>query len=105
MKMSGIQLPILINNATTGHKLQGSGVNEIFVHNWSYVKNWVYVILSRVKTKMGLYTRQKLSTDLTKYEVPITLQRMITSFKDRQPTYFSDDEYHEIILNSNARWI
>ena len=59
--MKGIQLPILVNNATTGHKLQGSGVDKLFVHNWSYVTNWVYVMLSRVKTRAGLFSRVRLN--------------------------------------------
>lgn len=45
VKMKATQIPILVNNATTGHKLQGSGVEELFVHNWSYVTNWVYGML------------------------------------------------------------
>jgi hypothetical protein len=32
-------LPVVSNNATTGHKLQGSSVDSIFVHNWIYEKN------------------------------------------------------------------
>ena len=40
------------------HKLQGSGVNNLFVHNWSYVTNWVYIMLSRVKTQAGLFSRK-----------------------------------------------
>jgi hypothetical protein len=30
VSMKSVQLPVLINNATTGHKLQGSGVEELF---------------------------------------------------------------------------
>jgi hypothetical protein len=37
--MKGIQLPVVSNNATTGHKLQGSSVDSIFVHAWIYEKN------------------------------------------------------------------
>ena len=51
--MQATQVPILINNATTGHKLQGSSVDSLFVHNWSYVTIWVYVMLSRVRTRAG----------------------------------------------------
>ena len=31
--MKGMQLPIVVNHATTGHKLQGSGVNNILVNS------------------------------------------------------------------------
>ena len=51
IRMKAVQLPVIINNATTGHKLQGSGVDNVFVHTWSYATNWAYVMLSRVKTK------------------------------------------------------
>ena len=64
--MKAMQLPMVVNNATTGHKLQGSGVDCLFVHNWSYVTNWVYVVLSRVKTRAGLFCRKPISTDLRK---------------------------------------
>jgi PIF1-like helicase len=53
VKMRGTQLPVIINNASTGHKLQGTGVDNLFVHNWQYQTNWPYVMLSRVKTKSG----------------------------------------------------
>ena len=38
--MKATQFQIIVNNATTGHKLQGSGVENLFVHNWYYVTNW-----------------------------------------------------------------
>ena len=49
IKMYGQQFPCVLNNATTGHKLQGKTVENIFVCNWNYTSNWVYVVLSRVK--------------------------------------------------------
>jgi hypothetical protein len=61
-KMKANQLPLLLNNATTGHKLQGTGVEELFVHSWSNVADWVYGMLSRVKTMTALYARTLLDT-------------------------------------------
>ena len=61
--MKANMFPIIINNATTGHKLQGCGVENLFVHNWHYMTNWPYVVMSRVKTI-------NLSRDLKKDEVP-----------------------------------
>ena len=50
------QFGVLVNIATTGHKLQGMSKDNIIVVNWFYsVKNWVYVVLSRVRTLNGLY--------------------------------------------------
>lgn len=99
LHMKAVQLPILINNATTGHKLQGSGVDNLFVHNWKYVTNWPYVVLSRVRTSKGLFFRKPLSSDLTKYAVPNALHRMLEKFRStRSPTYWSDDEYEELFF-------
>ena len=92
LKMKAIQLPVLINNATTGHKLQGSGVDKLFVHNWSYVTNWVYVMLSRVKTHEGLFARQKLSKDLTKYQVPKELKKLLQHFQKVSPTQWTAEQ-------------
>jgi hypothetical protein len=95
--MKATQLPVLINNATTGHKLQGSGVvDSLFVHNWSYVTNWVYAMLSRVKTRAGLFCRKELSKDLQKYAVPEALQSMLHCFRSRAPTYWSDEQYEDL---------
>jgi len=96
LQMQATQLPILINNATTGHKLQGSSVDSLFVHNWSYVTNWVYVMLSRVRTRAGLFCRKPLSKDLTKYAVPVALKTMLQDFRSMAPTYWSDEEYEEL---------
>jgi hypothetical protein len=102
--MKAIQLSLLIKNATTGHKLQGSGVDSLFVHNWSYVQNWVYVMLSRVKTRAGLFCRKPLSKDLRKYAVPEALQRMLQSFRSKAPTYWDDEEYEDLFdLQNNVR--
>jgi hypothetical protein len=96
IKMKAIQIPVLINNATTGHKLQGSGVDNLFVHNWSYVQNWVYVMLSRVKTHAGLFSRTRLSTDLKKYAVPDKLQKMLQDFAPKSPSRWSDTAYNDL---------
>jgi len=95
LTMKGTQVPLLINNATTGHKLQGSGVDNIFIHNWSYVQNWPYVMLSRVKTEKGLYMRYALKRDLSVYAMPKGLQRMLKAFQERAPSYWNDATYRK----------
>jgi hypothetical protein len=91
--MKGIQLPVG-NNATTGHKLQGSSVDSIFVHAWIYEKNY-YVVLSRVRTHKGLYLRHPLDFDLRRYAVPPRLKEMLLSLENRHcmPPYFEDEDY------------
>jgi hypothetical protein len=104
LKLKVTQLPVVVNNATTGHKLQGSGVAELFVHNWSYVTNWVYVMLSRVRTHSGLYCRKPISSDLSKYAVPESLKRMLSTFSDRAPAYWTDDDYEDMFhIHHNRR--
>jgi PIF1-like helicase len=95
VKIKTTQLPILVNNATTGHKLQGCGVEQLFVHQWNYTANWPYVMLSRVKTMDGLFLREELSTNLKKYEVPLSFTRLIKKFRQRSPTYWNEDDYDE----------
>jgi hypothetical protein len=49
------------NFATTGQE----SVNELVVAEWSKVKNWAYVVLSRVRSLAGLTTwdRNRLLTE------------------------------------------
>ena len=96
IRMKATQIPLIINNATTGHKLQGSGVDNVFVHAWSYTTNWVFVMLSHVKTKKGLFVRKPLSRDLRKYAVPKALLRMLNRMKAHAPSYWTDKEYNEM---------
>ena len=62
--MKGHQFPIISNSCTTGQKLQGCTVDSILANDWYYGANWVYVVLSRVRTMKGLYIRKPLSKDL-----------------------------------------
>ena len=55
------QIPVNPNIATTGHKLQGISKNTLIVNNWDYkCANWVYVVLSRVRTRNGLFLMRPL---------------------------------------------
>ena len=47
--------PVVLNHATTGHKLQGKTLDSLFIAEWSNVRNWAYVVLSRVRTLDGLF--------------------------------------------------
>lgn len=84
MLLSGVklfQLPINMNDATTGHKLQGMSKDQLIVAKWSEkFPNWIYVILSRVRTRYGLYLLEPLSYDcLDKISVP----RELAAFESR----------------------
>ena len=55
------QFHVLVNNATTGHKLQGRMLDHIFVNDWTCSDNWPHVVLSRVRTLQGLFLRKPLN--------------------------------------------
>ena len=77
-----------------------TGVDNVFVHTWSYTTNWVYVMLSRVKNKKGLFMRKPLSRDLLKYAVPKALLRMLERMRKHTPSYWSDEQYNELFGNN-----
>ncbi|EJK72010.1 hypothetical protein THAOC_06499, partial [Thalassiosira oceanica] len=70
------QLPMNLNDATTGHKLQGCSKDRLIVAKFTKrFKNWIYVVLSRVRTLKGLYLLDTLDEDDdTLGEVPRALR-------------------------------
>jgi hypothetical protein len=46
---------VIVNHATTGHKLQGKTVKSLVIAEWLKVTNWANVVLSRVKTLSALF--------------------------------------------------
>ena len=56
--------PVIVNHATTGHKLQGKTVASLVIAEWSKKKNWAYVVLSRVKTLDGLFMTHPIPEDI-----------------------------------------
>ena len=63
-KITLTQFPILINHATTGHKLQGKSMDALVIAEWSKVKNWALVVLSRVRELKGLYFTDPIPDDI-----------------------------------------
>lgn len=63
-KISVLQLPVLLNHATTVHKLQGKTIEVLVVAEWNRAKNWAYVVLSRVRSLSGLYLMLPLPADI-----------------------------------------
>ena len=61
-KISMAQFPINLAEAVTGHKLQGRTLDKMIVTGWglSFMKNWEYTVLSRVKTREGLFLLEPL---------------------------------------------
>jgi hypothetical protein len=58
------QFPINLADAVTGHKLQGRTLDKIIITGWGHsFKNWEYTVLSRVKTRAGLFLLEELNLD------------------------------------------
>ena len=53
-KMNLTQFPVVVNHATTVHKLQGKTMDRLVIAEWCAEKNWAYVAISRVRTLAGL---------------------------------------------------
>ena len=67
------QFPVNLNDATTGHKLQGMSKDHIIITSWpsgGLFRNWEYTVLSRVRTLDGLYLCNEI--DMNKSFKPST---------------------------------
>ena len=60
MKCCVTQLPVISSDAITGHKLQGLTKDNLVVYSWNKSTNWIYVVLSRVRTLSGLFLVRRL---------------------------------------------
>jgi PIF1-like helicase/Helitron helicase-like domain at N-terminus len=92
--VSMTQLPLLVNNATTGHKLQGQTKKNLLISVWSKKRNWNYVALSRVKTRQGLYLAKPLPYT-TDFSMSLDLQNMTQTLETAKPTVIEWDLNHE----------
>jgi hypothetical protein len=72
-KVSFTQIPVNSNIATTGHKLQGMSKDTLIVNSWNYrCANWIYVVLSRVRKRVGLHLTTPLDLE-REFNVPESL--------------------------------
>jgi hypothetical protein len=63
------QIPVVLADSITGHKLQGMTLPHVIIASWGYfAKNWPYVVLSRSTTFEGLYLFQPI--DMVKSFAP-----------------------------------
>ena len=89
-KVKVTQLPVNCNIATTGHKLQGMSKDTLIINSWGYgFENWVYVVLSRVRTRVGLILNAKLDL-YKKFKVPEKLLRFEGRMKEREEKYLKE---------------
>ena len=70
------QFPVVVNFATTGHKLQGKSLLSLVIAEWSKTKNWAYVVLSRVRSLVGLFFTKPIPSDVVFSPDPEYLEMM-----------------------------
>ena len=86
------QFTFLLNHATTVHKLQGRTLDSLYIANWCYSQNWVYVALSRVKALRNLYLRKELNPDKN-LRPRSELVGMTELFENTKSLKFPSEEY------------
>jgi len=90
------QIPVNSNAATTGHKLQGMSKDVLIVNSWNYsFSNWVYVVLSRVRTLSGLYLCKPLDLE-RQFKVPENLIQFERRMKARE-TYILNKRQNDMM--------
>jgi hypothetical protein len=76
-----MHFPVGLNHATTGHKLQGKSVDSLVIVEWSIVKNWAYVVLSRVRSLEGLFLLKPIREDID-FEPKIEYLNMMVRLRE-----------------------
>jgi hypothetical protein len=87
------QIPASINDATTGHRLQGMSKDDIIVASWPtklLFRNWEYVVLSCVRTVSGLYLIKPININKS-FRPSDELKRYIEHAKEKG-TIFVDNK-------------
>ena len=96
--VSLVQIPVIANAATTGHKLQGQTKESMVISVWSGRKNWNYVALSRVESRKGLFLISKLSHS-TDFSIAPELRQMMSLLKRRCLTETDIDMQEETMIS------
>jgi hypothetical protein len=86
------RFPVLINHATTGHKLQGQTKSNLCISDWHYGSNWPYVVLSRVTSLKGLFLLKPLRLDHD-FSHDGRLARMLTRMRAKAPEPYEPDSF------------
>ena len=104
-------LPINSNISTTGHKLQGSTLDNLVVNSWTFkVQHWAYVVLSRVRSLNSLVLNAMLDEDkqysanaeLVRWETEMKKKIEQKTFQDRGKSDYNRYLQEEIKYNTTA---
>ena len=94
--IKAIQFPIVSNNATTGWKLQGSSVQNLYIKEWNIsCKNWIYVMLSRVRNRKGLFLESKISENPNDFSLDQRLVKMMNELSIVACPSINEKEFYE----------
>ena len=88
------QFPVNLNDATTGHKLQGSSKDHVIISSWlktGLFKNWVYTVLSRVQTLDELYLLEPIDMERS-FKPSKQFRSYLKRDKTRQAKFISNRE-------------
>ena len=81
-----LQFSVLAANAVTVHKLQSRSIDSTVSYEWCKVENWIYDLLSRVKTIAGLYIREPLLVEACK-AIAEECKKFLQRLKAKEPKY------------------
>ncbi len=96
--------PATINDARTGHKLQGTSKDIIVVSLWptgglaTMFKNWEYVVLSRVCTLSELYLVEPIDMD-NSFKPSLELKKYIENARQKETDIFEKRKHAISQLN------
>ena len=88
-------IPMLINYATTGHKLQGKSLDTLVIGQWTAMENWAYVVLSRVRTLDGLFLLEPIPRNI-RFEPSQQYHDMMQDLR----VYLADPEHVRHLYNA-----
>jgi hypothetical protein len=77
---SAVQIPLISNDATACHKLQGSSLDAAHIPSWSCSTNWPCAMLSRVGALDGLHLGKPLDPSKD-HSVPQSLRCMLRKLR------------------------
>jgi hypothetical protein len=107
-----IQFPINLDDATTGHKLQGMTKSVLDIADFNYGENWIYVACSRVRTSNGLFLFKRLNRSkyigpsqalLTEIELLEKIEQRTLRNLQTMGTFPSDIDVTEGVTTTIAR--
>ena len=94
--IKAIQFPIVSNNATTGWKLQGLSVQNLYIKEWNIsCKNWIYFMLSRVRNRKGLFLESKISENPNDFSLDQRLVKMMNELSIVACPSINEKEFYE----------